>query len=167
KKEQSFEAIRMLNDHGIVNRGSFIIGYPGETTDTFSETIEFINESGLPYYHPYLFYYTGNTLVHREREALGLKGLGLAWRHDTMDSVEASRLMSHMLERIDRSFTDGQAYVEEIYKLLRGEGYSPAEILELFRLKRELQLSIKEASAHGPSTQEIERILSDLQVVVR
>jgi len=167
KKEQSFEAIRMLNDYGIISRGSFIIGYPGETTDTFSETIDFINGSGLPYYHPYLFYYTGNTLVHQEREALGLKGLGLAWRHDTMDSVEASRLMSHMLERIDKSFTDGQAYVEEIYKLLRGEGYSPAEILELFKLKRELQLSIKEASVNGQSSNEIERILSDLQVVVR
>ena len=167
KKEQSVEAIRMLNDYGIISRGSFIIGYPGETADTFSETIDFINGSGLPYYHPYLFYYTGNTLVHQEREALGLKGLGLAWRHDTMDSVEASRLMSHMLERIDRSFTDGQAYVEEIYKLLRGEGYSPREIKELFRLKRELQLSIKGASVDGPSTQAIERIFSDLQVVVR
>jgi len=167
KKEQSFEAIRMLNDYGIISRGSFIIGYPGETTDTFSETIDFINGSGLPYYHPYLFYYTGNTLVHQEREALGLKGLGLAWRHDTMDSVEASRLMSHMLERIDKSFTDGQAYVEEIYKLLRGEGYSPVEILELFKLKRELQLSIKKASVNGQSSNEIERILSDLQVVVR
>ena len=132
-REQSFEAIKMLNDHGIVSRGSSIIGYPGETEETFSETIDFINESGLPYYHPYLFYYTGNTLVHPEREALGLEGLGLAWRHDTMDSVGASRLMSQMPERIDKSFTDGQAYVEEIYKLLRGEGYSSAEILELYR----------------------------------
>ena len=167
KKGQSFEAIRMLNDCGIASRGSFIIGYPGETADTFAETIEFINESGLPYYHPYLFYYTGNTLVHREREALGLKGLGLAWRHDTMDSVEASRLMSHMLERVHKSLTDGQAYVEEIYKLLRGEGYSPAEILELFKLKRELQLAVKAASANGQSSNEIERILSYLQVVVR
>ena len=167
KKEQSFEAIRMLNDYGIISRGSFIIGYPGETSDTFSETIDFINESGLPYYHPYLFYYTGNTLVHQEREALGLKGLGLAWRHDTMDSVEASRLMSHMLERIDSSLTDGQAYVEEIYKLLRGEGYSPKEIKELFRLKRGLQLSIKNSRANEPSSREIEGILSDLQVVVK
>jgi anaerobic magnesium-protoporphyrin IX monomethyl ester cyclase len=167
KKEQSFEAIRMLNDYGIISRGSFIIGYPGETSDTFAETIDFINESGLPYYHPYLFYYTGNTLVHQEREALGLKGLGLAWRHDTMDSVEASRLMSHMLKRIDRSFTDGQAYVEEIYKLLRGEGYSPKEIKELFRLKRDLRLAIKRGSANRQSSNEIERILSDLQVVVR
>lgn len=166
--EQSFEAIKMLNDHGIVSRGSFIVGYPGETADTFSETIDFINESGLPYYHPYLFYYTGNTLVHQQREALGLRGLGLAWRHNTMDSVEASRLMSHMLERIDRSFTDGQAYVEEIYKLLRGEGYSPAEISELFSLKRRLQLAIKNSQSdkERPS-QKVEQILTNLEALVR
>ena len=167
KKEQSFEAIRMLNDYGIISRGSFIIGYPGETPETFSETIDFINGSGLPYYHPYLFYYTGNTLVHQEREALGLKGLGLAWRHDTMDSVEASVLMSHMLERIGRSFTDGQAYVEEIYKLLRGEGYSPKEIKELFRLKRGLQLSIKNSRANEPSSQEVHQILASLEALIR
>ena len=166
RKEQSLEAIQMLNDHGIESRGSFIIGYPGETVDTFSETIEFINESGLPYYHPYLFYYTGNTLVHQDREALGLTGLGLAWRHHTMDSVEASRLMSQMLERIDRSFTDGQAYVEEIYKLLRGEGYAPPEIRELFRLKRALQLSIRR-SGGGERGSETERVLSELETLVR
>ena len=165
--KQSFNAIQMLNDHGIVSRGSFIVGYPGETADTFSETIDFINESGLPYYHPYLFYYTANTLVHQEREALGLKGLGLAWRHNTMDSVEASRLMSQMPERIDKSFTDGQAYVEEIYKLLRGKGYHPEEINTLFRLKRRLQLAIKRSYVKGQSSNEIEGILSDLEVVVR
>jgi len=166
QREQSLEAIRMLNDTGIESRGSFIVGYPGETADTFSETLDFINESGLPYYHPYLFYYTGNTLVHEEREALGLKGLGLAWRHRTMDSVEASRLMARMPERIDRSFTDGLAYVEEIYKLLRGEGYSPAEIKELFRLKRALQLSIK-GDRSDEANPESEAILSMLETRVR
>lgn len=165
-KEQSLEAIRMLNDHGIEGRGSFIVGYPGETVDTFLETVDFINESGLPYYHPYLFYYTGNTLVHQEREALGLRGLGLAWRHHTMDSIEASRLMAQMPERIDRSFTDGQAYVEEIYKLLRGEGYSPEEIKTLFKLKRTLQLGIKGAiSKDQPSG--TEEIFLELETLVR
>jgi len=156
----------MLNDHGIEGRGSFIVGYPGETVDTFSETLDFINESGMPYYHPYLFYYTGNTLVHRDRETLGLRGLGLAWRHHTMDSVEASRLMSQMPERINQSFTDGQAYVEEVYKLLRGKGYSPREIKELFRLKRALQLSIKGSRANERRS-ETEQILSELETRVR
>jgi len=166
RKEQSLQAIGMLNDHGIESRGSFIIGYPGETVETFSETIDFIDDSGLPYYHPYLFYYTGNTLVHQEREALGLRGLGLAWRHNTMDSIAASRLMAQMPERIDRSFTDGQAYVEEIYKLLRGEGYSPEEIKELFRLKRTLQLSIK-GTWPGEQHSETEEILLKLETLVR
>ena len=154
-REQSIEAIRMLNDYGIISRGSFIIGYPGETRDTFIETVDFINESGLPYYQPYLFYYTGNTLVHEEREALNLRGLGLAWAHKTMDSVEASRLLMQMMELIPESFTDGQSYVEEIYKLLRGEGYAKGEIREFFRLKRRLQLFLMNHSGAVPSASPI------------
>ena len=153
--QQSLEAIGLLNDHGIISRGSFIIGYPGETRDTFFETIDFINESGLPYYQPYLFYYTANTLVHEERKALNLRGLGLAWAHETMDSVEASRLLMQMIELIPESFTDGQSYVEEIYKMLRGEGYAQGDIKELFRLKRQLQLALREHPSAGPSSLEI------------
>ena len=157
----------MLNERGIVSRGSFIIGYPGETEETFEETIGFIRESGLPYYHPYVFYYTGNTLVHGEKDSLGLKGLGLAWKHHTMDSAEASRLLSRMVPRLENSFTDGQAYVEEIYKLLRGEGYAPEEIRELFRLKRRLQLEVKDATGAEGRTEGIEKTFGDLEKAVR
>ena len=167
KREQSLEAIRMLNDYGIISRGSFIIGYPGETRETFLKTIDFINESGLPYYHPYLFYFTGNTLVHEERERFGLKGLGLAWSHDTMDSDKASHLMSQMIERIHTGLTDGQAYVEEIFKLLRGEGYSPDEIAKLFMLKRRLQLTIKHLGTNESSFPGLRDIFIDLQRSVR
>jgi len=168
KREQSLDAIRMLNDNGIYGRGSFIIGYPGETRETFAETIDLINESGLPYYHAYLFYFSGNTIVYQLREEFGLQGLGLAWRHDTMDAVEASHLMSLMPGMIDKSFTDGQAYVEEIYKLLRVEGYSPEEILQLFKLKRELLLTTRESNpADGPYSPRGEQILSKLEGLVK
>ena len=164
---QSIRAIRMLNDHGIYGRGSFIVGYPEETQETFMETIDLINSSGLPYYHPYLFYYSKNSLIHRDRERFGLRGLGLAWRHATMDAEEASRLMSGMPHLVDEGYTDGQSYIEEIYKCLRGEGYAPEEILELFRLKRDLQLSLEDnRKGDGPSPQ-VERILNDLSRIVR
>ena len=166
-RKQSLEAVQMLNDHGIVSRGSFIIGYPGETEDTFGETVDFINESNLPYYQPYLFYYTGNTLVHQDREMLGLRGLGLAWAHHSMDSVKASYLLSQMMERIPRSYTDGQSYVEEIYKLLRGEDYSRDEIRELFRLKRELQLATRSQAGEAFQSSEIRNILSKMERRVR
>jgi anaerobic magnesium-protoporphyrin IX monomethyl ester cyclase len=153
KSEQSFEAIRMLNDHGIYSRGSFIIGFPGETKETFSETVDFINESGLPYYHPYLFYLSQHSPIYRERDRFGLEGIGGTWRHHSMDAVEASDLMSRMITEIPRSFTDGHTYVEEIYKLLRGEGFLPDAILNFFRLKRELLLSKSSAELHSSADQ--------------
>ena len=167
KREQSVAAVRMLNDQGIVSRGSFIIGYPGETRKTFEETIDFISESGLPYYHPYVFYYTGNTLVHKEKDSLGLKGLGLAWKHRTMDSAEASLLLSQMVPRLENSFTDGQAYVEEIYKLLRGEGYTPEEIRDLFKLKRHLQIALKKSQGEDGCSEEIENIFRGIDTALR
>jgi p-methyltransferase len=166
-RDQSVQAIRMLNDHGIYGRGSFIVGYPGETEETFTETIDLINASGLPYYHPYLFYYSRNTLIHRERERFGLRGLGLAWRHSTMDAVEASRLMTRMIHLVDRGYTDGQSYIEEIYKCLRGEGYTPEEILDLFRLKRDLQLALQDNHPGEGRPPEVEGILDQVSRVVK
>jgi len=100
--------------------------------------------------------------VHEERKALNLRGLGLAWAHETMDSVEASRLLMQMIELIPEGFTDGQSYVEEIYKMLRGEGYAREDIKELFRLKRQLQLALREKPSAGPSSLEIAPILKGM-----
>ncbi|MBW1773650.1 MAG: hypothetical protein JRJ82_12265, partial [Deltaproteobacteria bacterium] len=87
---RAMEAVRLLGEQGIATLGGVIVGYPGETRDTFEETMDFIQKSGLTYYHPYLFYYSKSMLVHKERERFGLKGVGWTWRHDTMDSLEAS-----------------------------------------------------------------------------
>ena len=38
-QNESFEAIRLLNDHGIISRGSFIIGYPGKHTIHFPKPL--------------------------------------------------------------------------------------------------------------------------------
>jgi radical SAM superfamily enzyme YgiQ (UPF0313 family) len=155
----------MLNDHGIYSRGSFIIGYPGETEKTFSDTIKFINESSLPYYSPYLFSYSKRSLVNEEADRFGLRGIGRAWRHDTMDAVEASHLMSQMLTRVPNGFTDGLANIEEIYRLLRGKGYSPDNIWEIFRLKRELQLSSKGLPSDKPFSPEVIKLLEEVKAL--
>jgi radical SAM superfamily enzyme YgiQ (UPF0313 family) len=160
--KQAWEAIRLLNDWGIVSLGAFIIGYPGETRKTFYETVDFINKTGLKYYHPYLFYHSKSLLVHEEREKFGLQGLGHAWKHGTMDSVEASSLMSQMIRLIEHGFTEGKEDTWETYKLLRGEGYSSAEIYELHKLKRELHLEIEEADPRGKYTTEVQGVFDKL-----
>ena len=163
---RAMAAVRLLAEQGIATLGGVIVGYPGETRDTFEQTMDFIQKSGLTYYHPYLFYYSKNMLVHKERERFGLKGVGWTWRHDTMDSLEASRLMAGMIPRLDRSFTDGQQKTWETFKLLMGEDYSPAEIYDLHRLKRDLQVALEHpASAEGD--RKTEKILTKLEILVK
>jgi radical SAM superfamily enzyme YgiQ (UPF0313 family) len=156
---QSLEAVRLLRENGIYTLGGFIVGYPGETLETFQETVDLIKNSGLTYYHPYLFYYSRSMLVHKEEERYGIEGVGWAWRHKTMDAVEASRLMARMIPLIDRAFTDGQQKTWETFKLLRGEGYTAAAVFELHRLKRDLQLALD-------SGEPVEGILREMEGMI-
>lgn len=164
--DQTVEAIRLLRENGIFSLGGVIIGYPGETEATFHETIEMINKSGLTYYHPYLFYYSKNMLVSEERDQFEIEGVGWAWRHKTMDSVEASRLMAGMTGLLDRAFTDGEQKTWETFKLLRGEGYSSEEIYELHRLKRDLQVAIEDHPVRE-ETPLVDEILNKLEARVK
>jgi radical SAM superfamily enzyme YgiQ (UPF0313 family) len=153
--EQAYSAVRTLADHGVDSQSSFIVGYPGETRESFQETVNLIVETGLRYWQSYLFFYSKDMAVHEEREALGLRGLGRAWRHNTMDAVKASRLMADMVAMIKTGFTDGQQNPWETYKILRGEGYSREEIFRLHQLKRELQLK---AAASGTETEDAKKV---------
>ena len=165
--EQTMEAVHLLKEHGIYSLGGVIIGYPGETRDTFFETVDLINTSGLNYYHPYLFYYSKNMLVHEERAQFDIKGVGWAWRHKTMDAIEASRLMSEMISLLDSAFTDGQQKTWETFKMLKGEGYSPGEIFELHRLKRDLQVALEDQHKNGRNSQKVEEILVKMEALIK
>ncbi|MBW1768535.1 MAG: radical SAM protein [Deltaproteobacteria bacterium] len=165
-KGEALETIKMINDQGIVIRGSFIIGYPGETEATFNETVDFIIESKMPYFQPYLFTYSNRALVNRESEQFKLEGLGLSWQHATMNAVEASILMSQMIKRIPTSYTDGQTSIEEINKLLLGKGYSHAQIRELFAHKRELYMETFNSAATKPFSPKVMGILKDMESLV-
>ncbi len=164
--DQALHAIRLLRDHGIQTLGGVIVGYPGETRATFRETVDLIVRSGMNYYHPYLFYYSKDMLVHQDRDRFRIEGVGWAWRHATMDSVEASRLMAEMIPMIDTGFTDGQQKTWETFKLLRGAGYSPEEILQLHRLKRDLQIALMKGTG-DPVEQEVDAILKGMEKIVR
>jgi len=162
-RKQAVDAVHLLNEYGIPGEGGFIIGYPGETQETFEETIDFIEKSAIPYYEPFLFYYSKDMLVHEQREQFGLEGLGRAWRHATMDAAEASRLMGRMIERIERGYTNGLMGNWETFKLLRGKGSEPGEIRELFRLKRDLQLALKDSPDTPPFPPRVEAVLREIE----
>jgi radical SAM superfamily enzyme YgiQ (UPF0313 family) len=167
KRDQVIDAIHGLNDAGIYSEGGFIVGYPGETRETFAETMDLIQQSALPYYHPFLFYYSKDMLIHEEKEDFGLQGLGRAWQHKTMDAATASQLMTQLVRKIDRGFSNGFMGSSETFRLLRGDGYLPDEIFELFRLKRELQLAVEESPRDQGYSSQADRILGELRARVK
>jgi hypothetical protein len=96
--------------------------------------------------------------------------VGWAWRHKTMDAIEASGLMAKMVGLLDRAYTDGQQMTWETFQLLLGEGYSPEEIFELHNLKRDLQLALKASNSTSVSrTKEgvVEEILKKIENILR
>ncbi|MFH1935035.1 MAG: radical SAM protein [Pseudomonadota bacterium] len=167
KRDLVIEAIKRLNDHGIYGEGGFILGYPGETSITFTETVDLINSSKLPFYQPNLFYYSKDMLVNEDKDKFGLSGLGLSWRHNTMDSAEASRLMVDMIQIIEHGFNEPQVSVWETFRLLRGEGYRPEEIYELLKLKRSLKLTLEASSPRQGFSARVNEILKRIEAIVK
>jgi radical SAM superfamily enzyme YgiQ (UPF0313 family) len=165
--KQAFDAIRALEEYGIDSQSSFIIGYPGETSETFYDTVDLIISSGLKYWQAYLFYYAKDMLVYKDRKKFGIEGLGRAWRHNTMDSMEASYLISQMVPMIENGFTDGQQNAWETYKLLRGEGYSRDDIFQLHKLKREMQLAVQPAKPQSQHFKALGNLLDKLDALIK
>jgi len=101
--EQYRRGTRMLKDVGISTFAAFVIGFPGETAETIQDNIRFIQEGQLDYYSLKEFYYMPTAPVYQKREKFGLVGDGNNWKHNTMDSQEASRQKSLIYSTIKNS----------------------------------------------------------------
>jgi anaerobic magnesium-protoporphyrin IX monomethyl ester cyclase len=165
-REQVIDAILRLNAHEIYGEGGFILGFPGETRDTFEDSIDLINRSRLPFFQPNLFYYSKEMGVADDSERFGLTGLALTWRHHTMDSATASGLMVEMVERAAHGYHEPQVSVWETFRLLRGEGYSPEAIYRLLGLKGDLRKLLADSHGHPPFSPEVTSVLARLEALV-
>jgi radical SAM superfamily enzyme YgiQ (UPF0313 family) len=116
--------IAWLQQEGIVACGSFLVGFPGETADTVEETREFIERSGLPYYFIQPFYYLHHTPVHERAAKFGLKGNGLFWSHDTMDSAAAVDHVNRLFREVKSSTWVNPDYNLWEIAYLRNRGHS-------------------------------------------
>jgi radical SAM PhpK family P-methyltransferase len=95
--DKYMRGIELLRGHNILSFASLIIGFPGETEQTISETINFIKTAKPDYYRAQLWYCEPGTPIERQREQYGITGDGFVWSHATMDSMEA-------MDHIDRMF---------------------------------------------------------------
>lgn len=162
-RRQVIEAIKRLNANGIYGEGGFILGFPGETQETFQDTLDLVNQSRLPFFQPNLFYFSKEMRVADDVAPHGLVGLALTWKHNTMDSAQASELMVRLVDEADYGFHEPQVSVWETFRLLRGIGYSPETIYSLFGLKRDLGNALKKDEGTGSFSAATEDLLIRLK----
>lgn len=96
-------AIPQLKSAGISTHANIIVGFPGETRETFEESIALLEETAPDYYLGQLWFCDPLTPVWNSRKELSIEGTGFAWKHSTMDYREACDLVDEMFVRVQNS----------------------------------------------------------------
>lgn len=101
--EKYKEGLALLNEYGIISFASFIIGFPGETYDTYMETVKFIEEHKPTFYRVQAWYFDSLSPVFKDKEKYKLTGARMKWSHSTMDSMEVSKLVEQTFSSVKNS----------------------------------------------------------------
>lgn len=95
--------LRKLHERGITTCAAFIIGFPGETTDSFERTRDFIEETQPTYFIAQQYYHQQFTPIARRSAEFGIQGSGYSWTHATMDWQQAGVLVQELLRTVTSS----------------------------------------------------------------
>ena len=133
------EGIRKLKERGILTFGSFIAGFPGETKQSFMNTVEFVEETSPTFFNVQLYFHDPMAPIHKQREQYGIEGKYYTWRHNTMCWQEGAEWVEYMLRRVDNSFplTLNGFSIWSIPYLLQN-GFSVEQITSFARTARKM-----------------------------
>jgi anaerobic magnesium-protoporphyrin IX monomethyl ester cyclase len=86
-------AVPLFRKHGILTFASIFVGFPGETYESYKDTMDFIKETAPDFCRPLVWYCDTTTPIWRDRDKYGIKGNSFNWTHNTMNAREACDLM--------------------------------------------------------------------------
>ena len=93
-------AIKRFNEVGITSFASIIVGFPGETEQTFQNTMEFLTDAPPTFYRGEMYYHYNNVPIQDRAGELGIQGAGYSWKHKTMDWRRATELLEVMYRNL-------------------------------------------------------------------
>jgi radical SAM PhpK family P-methyltransferase len=97
------QAIPLLREAGVATHANFIVGFPGEASETIRETVDFIETARPDFFLAQLWYCDPVTPVWRRKEEMGISGSGFVWKHATMDYREACDIVDRLFFEIENS----------------------------------------------------------------
>ncbi len=132
-RDQYLKGVELLRTHNIPTYASFIIGFPGETDETYRDTVDFITQSGIDFYNVKIFYYDSTTPIATQAETYNLTGSAMHWKHNTMSSEDAFSRAETLIQEI-KDIPYIPQHSGEIWELayFNERGYSLKELKQLY-----------------------------------
>ena len=148
--EQVKTAFHNLSNSGIIGRGYFFVGYPGENEQTICDTISLINSTDMDLFRLAIFRPRINSDVCFNEKVYNnqLQGKGYLWKHYTCDSLQASRYLLEILRQTKPCYDPARG----VYELMQA-GYPKSLALKLNQLKNEMTKNI--LNGYEPTSYEI------------
>jgi p-methyltransferase len=129
KTSKYLHGIQSLKARGIVTYASFIVGFPGETRQTFENTLAFLEEAAPTYFNAGLYFHDTKVPIHQRAGEFKLRGGGFNWQHETMNWRQANELLDEMYLRVQNSLVL-PTYMFDFWSIpyLLGKGLSLEEL---------------------------------------
>ncbi len=152
RRKHYLQAIPAFRDVGIQTHANFVVGFPGETLDTYYETVDLIERARPDTFRGQLWYADPITPIWEKREEYGLQGSAFAWSHHTMDSQEACNYVDELFRNIQGSVWLPQNGFEQwsIFYLQR-KGMPYEQVIEFLKAFNE----IKKEQMRNPDNQDV------------
>lgn len=100
RRADYLKAIRQFRKVGIGTHANLIVGFPGETEQTVTETRELLAEAQPDFFRAQLWYADPVTPIWSRREELGIQGSMFNWSHRTMDARTATGIVDDLFATI-------------------------------------------------------------------
>lgn len=135
--ERYRQAIRWLEDAGIMTWALLFVGFPGDNERAVRNTIALLQDAAPSFYATQMWFYDQTTPIHRRAREVDLKGSGYTWSHRTMAWPQACDWVDTMLRDVTTSiYVPQTAFSFETIFYLMGRGLSLDFVKDFLRIAR-------------------------------
>lgn len=133
--EEYYKAMELINKYNITTMMYLLIGFPGETEETFEETLTFMKATKPDFFRPFVWFASPVTPIMKRAEEFGIVGHSYDWKHNTMDVNKANELYDRLFHEVEDSI-----WIPQYNSDYTGVAHLLARGLELNQIKQFISL---------------------------
>jgi anaerobic magnesium-protoporphyrin IX monomethyl ester cyclase len=124
------KSVNTARELDIITHCNLVIGFPGESADTITNTINTLEKAQPDTYDAYLLDVAPHTTIYNHAEMFGIQGNRLMWKHRTMDTQQAMLEIQRIYKNVTKShpFLGGEYFAG----VLTSFGYTTQQIRTFF-----------------------------------